>query len=216
MLFRPNMNEDKRSLYHALVVPLVFSFLFVFIFIFCYFADFSSYQLGVYPRSLKGLHGILTMPLVHGGFAHLMANLPPFFVLTVLLFSSYRKIAMPVLSLIWLCTGVLLWGIGRDSWHIGASGLIYGLSSFLFLSGLFRRDKQLMAVSLVVVFLYGSILWYMFPWGVKENVSWEGHLSGAVVGVILALFYRNSEPQKPAEPEEEDEEEFPFDWQIED
>jgi len=94
-----------------------------------------------------------------------------------------------------IVSGVLLWIIGGTGNHIGASGIVYGLASFLFWSGVIRRNLLLMRISLVVVFLYGGMIWWMLP--IKEGVSWEGHLSGALVGLILAIFYRNSGPKRP-------------------
>ena len=137
------------------------------------------------------------MPFVHGGFKHLIANSFPFLILGTALFYFYREISLKVLIGIWLLSGIWVWFGGRDSWHIGVSGVIYGLSSFLFFSGLIRKNVQLSALALVVAFLYGSMIWGIFPdFFPEKNISWEGHLGGLVAGIILAFYYRKSGPQR--------------------
>ena len=165
--------------------------------------------LGVYPRSISGLTGILTQPLVHSGIKHLTSNSVPLLFLSWCLFFFYKDTGYTVFPLLWLFSGLLTWFIGRESWHIGASGVIYGMSFFLFFSGVLRRHIPLMAISIVVVFLYGSAVWYMFPVAelMTENISWEGHLSGAISGFLCACAFRKYGPQKPKEIESEEEEE---------
>jgi membrane associated rhomboid family serine protease len=136
------------------------------------------------------------MPYVHGDVNHLLANSGPFLILGTALFYFYRDISMRVLIGIWLLSGIWVWFGGRDSWHIGASGVIYGLSSFLFFSGVIRKNTQLAALALIVAFLYGSMIWGIFPdFFPKENISWEGHLGGFIAGIILAVYYRKAGPQ---------------------
>jgi membrane associated rhomboid family serine protease len=106
-----------------------------------------------------------------------------------------------------LFSGIILWIIGRESWHIGASGLIYALAFFLFFSGLIRRHIPLIAISLIITFLYGSMVWHIFPWKVNDPISWEGHLSGGFTGLMLAVFFRNQGPQRPIHEWEDEEEE---------
>ena len=168
------------------------------------------YWMGVYPRTIQGALGILTMPLVHSGVAHLFSNSLPLLVLCWCLFYFYRDLGYSVFPLLWIFSGFITWLIGRESWHIGASGLIYGLSFFLFFSGVFRRYIPLMSISILVVFLYGSTIWYMFPIVelLKENISWEGHLSGAFSGFFCACIFIKYGPQKPVEEFEEEEEEI--------
>jgi membrane associated rhomboid family serine protease len=155
------------------------------------------------------LKGILTEPLIHSGLRHLFSNSIPLIVLGWCLFYFYNEIGFAVMPVLWLLSGFFTWCIGRESWHIGASGLVYALSFFLFFSGIFRKYIPLMAVSLLVVFLYGSSLWNMFPVAeiVDPSISWEGHLSGAVSGLIGAAIFRHYGPQKPEEAEELEEEE---------
>ena len=167
------------------------------------------YWLGVYPREFSGLLGIFTQPLVHSGFKHLFSNsVPLLFLLWCLLF-FYKDLGYTVFPLLWIFSGLITWCIGRESWHIGASGLVYGLSFFLFFSGVFRRHIPLMAISILVVFLYGSAVWYMFPVAelIQENISWEGHLSGAISGFTCACVLRKYGPQKPIEEIQDEENE---------
>jgi len=155
--------------------------------------------LGVLPRTAAGLPGIVSSVFIHGDITHIASNSLPLLVLGLMLFYFYRKIAIPVFVWIWLMSGIWLWIGGRNNaehptYHIGASTLIYGLATFLFFSGVFRKHLQLMAVSAVVVFLYGSILWGIFP--LKTEISWEGHLFGAIAGVMVAFNYRGEGPQR--------------------
>lgn len=151
---------------------------------------------GIYPLTLKGLPGIVLSPLIHADFKHLLSNSIPLFLLSTALFYFYSEISMKVLSFAWLFTGLLVWMAGRDAWHIGASGLVYSLASFLFFSGILRRYFRLVALSLLIVFLYGSMVWGIFP-GIYKNVSWESHMLGFFSGLILAIWFRNEGPQKP-------------------
>ncbi|ALJ06154.1 hypothetical protein APS56_13895 [Pseudalgibacter alginicilyticus] len=150
--------------------------------------NFSKY--GIYPQSLKGLRGIIFSPFVHGSITHIYHNTVPLFVLSMALFYFYRSIAWKILFLGILISGFLTWCIGRPSYHIGASGLIYVLVSFTFFKGVFAKHFRLIALSLLVVFLYGSMIWYTMP--IEQGISWEGHLSGLITGFIFALFFRKS------------------------
>jgi membrane associated rhomboid family serine protease len=156
--------------------------------------DFSSF--GVYPRHISGLKGIIFSPFIHGDYYHLFDNSIPLLVLGTLLFYFYRGIAWEISLLLMLVSGFWLWIIGRESYHIGASGFIYGLAAFLFVSGIVRKNLSLLTISLLVVFLYGSLIWGVFP--IDAHVSWEGHLSGGVAGIILAWNYRKRGPKQPS------------------
>jgi membrane associated rhomboid family serine protease len=163
--------------------------------------------LGIYPLSIKGIPGILLSPLIHADFTHLFNNSLPLFFLGTALFYFYSEIAVKISVWTYFLTGMLVWLAGRDAWHIGASGLIYGLASFLFFSGIIRKYFRLVALSLLIVFIYGSMVWGMFP-HIYKNVSWESHMLGFISGLILAINYRNEGPQEPVYDwmEEEDEE----------
>jgi len=164
---------------------------------------------GIYPLALKGLPGIFLSPFVHSDLAHIVNNSIPLLVLGTALFYFYGEVSLKVFLLNWLFTGVMVWVAGREAWHIGASGLVYGLVFFIFFSGIIRGHFRLMALSLLVVFLYGSMVWGMFPI-MPVNISWESHMLGAVSGIFLAIWYRDEGPQAPVYEwldEEEEEEE---------
>jgi len=148
---------------------------------------------GVYPRTLTGLRGIFFSPFIHGSIKHLFNNSIPLFILLSSLFYFYRKIAFKILLYGTFLGGLLTWVIARESYHIGASGIVYLLFSFILFSGLIRKYYRLIAVSLIVIFLYGSMIWYILP--VKEGVSWEGHLSGFIIGLLFSFIYRKHGPQ---------------------
>ncbi len=153
------------------------------------------YKYGVKPRTLSGLIGIITSPFIHStnGFSHIFNNSIPAFVLTWLLFYNYRNIAFKVFIIIFLGTGLLVWIFGRDSYHIGMSGVIYGLTSFLMICGFLTKNLSVAAISLLVIFLYGSLIWGIFP--LTPGVSFEGHFFGFFVGAILAIAFRKQLPQ---------------------
>ena len=162
--------------------------------------NFNRY--GIYPRTIGGLKGILFSPFIQGDIKHLYHNSAPLFVLFFCLLYFYRSIAYKVFFFGALLTGFITWIIARNSYHIGASGIIYMLFSFVFFSGIIRRNFRLVAVSLMIIFLYGSMVWYLLP--VKESISWEGHLSGFLTGLAFSIFYRNVGPKK-----------FEYDWEKE-
>ena len=146
-------------------------------------------EFGIEPRKIIGLRGVLFSPFIHGSVEHLYNNTIPLITLMVTLFYFYSKDAFKVLVFGILFSGILTWCIGRPSYHIGASGLIYVLVSFIFFKGIFAKHYRLIALSLAIVFLYGSMIWYIFP--IKEGISWEGHLSGFLVGLVFAIIYKS-------------------------
>lgn len=198
--------ENKRILY-AFFVPALFVLVLWLIMLLEWGIDIDWFRLGIYPRKIEGLLGIITEPLIHSDVKHLFSNSFPLLVLGWCLFYFYKDLGYIVFPLIWIISGIITWSIGRESWHIGASGLVYGLSFFLFVSGILRKYIPLMAISILVVFLYGSIVWNMSPISelVDAGISWEGHLSGAISGTVLAVIFRRSGPQKPADPFENEE-----------
>jgi len=198
--------EIRRMIYAAYVPCILLTILWL-VLLWEWNFQTNLYWLGVYPRTVSGLLGILTEPFVHANAKHLISNSIPLLVLSWCLFYFYKDLGYVVFPILWILSGFITWCIGRESWHIGASGLIYGLSFFLFFSGIFRQSIQLMAISIFVVFLYGSTVWGMFPvWElIEENVSWEGHLSGALSGFFCASVLRKYGPQKSADPFENDE-----------
>ncbi len=160
-------------------------------------------EYGIYPQRITGLRGILFGPFIHADLKHLFNNSVPLLVLGTSLFYFYRNVRWKVL--IWgaLLTGLFTWIIGRPAVHIGASGVVYLLAAFLFFKGILSKQYQLTALALVVVFLYGSLLWYVFP--IDPKISWEGHLSGFVVGLVFAFIFKSEQmPKRKYAWEEED------------
>ena len=149
--------------------------------------NFNKY--GVYPREFKGLRGVFFSHFIHSNTKHLFNNSIPLFVLLLSVFMFYKEVALKVLVYGALLTGFLTWIIARESYHIGASGVVYLLFSFVFFSGILKKHFRLVALSLIVIFLYGSMIWYVLP--IKDGMSWEGHLSGFVIGLVLAFLYKN-------------------------
>lgn len=170
--------------------------------------DWDFTHLGIYPLEQRGVFGIFAHPLVHASWRHLLTNAFPLFFLSWCLYYFYKDIASLILFSIWLLEGTLTFCIGHPGWHVGASGIIYGLAFFLFFSGLIRRHVPLVAVALLVTFLYGGLVWNMFPHFVKATTSWEGHLSGAIAGTLCALLFMRKGPQQmdPFADDEQEEE----------
>ena len=172
--------------------------------------DLELVRFGVRPRQLAGLPGILFAPLLHGSFAHLIANSLPLLVLGTGMLHLYPNSAVRVVPAVYVGPGIAVWLFGRGSIHIGASGLIYGLVSYIFIAGMLRRDKRAIAAALLVSFMYGALVWGLLP--IESGVSWETHLAAALIGVILAfaLRHRDIPPRnryswedEPDEPENE-------------
>ncbi len=170
-------------------IPLSFLFTIwvVNIFQFVYRLDFG--YLGIYPRDTTTLFGIFTSPIIHGSWGHLLSNSIPLLVLGLLLFFTYERIAIWVWTFNYFLTGLMVWLFARDSYHIGASGIVYGLASFLLFIGFFRMDIKSIAVSSGVALFYGGMVWGIFP--LERGISWESHLFGGIVGLLLAFLYRN-------------------------
>lgn len=151
-------------------------------------------RLGIYPRTVSGLPGIFLAPLIHGSIGHLYNNTLPLAILLAALFFFYREIAVKVLVIGIIGSGLFTWAIARPAYHIGASGVIYFLASFMFFMGILSRYYRLVALSLLVAFLYGGMLWYIFP--VVDEMSWEGHLGGFLTGLVLAVALRRKLPRQ--------------------
>lgn len=199
----------------TLAIPLYFVLLLWVIFLIEMKFGFNFAKYGVKPRSLVGLRGVFFSPFIHGDTKHLFNNSIPLFVLLTTLLYFYKKVAFKVLVYGTLLLGLLTWIIARDSYHIGASGIVYLLFGFIFFSGLFQQYYRLIAVSLMVIFLYGGMIWYIFP--TKDGISWEGHLSGLIIGFLFAVFYRNSSPKSAQyDWEKEDYQKDAFDLQFDD
>ena len=179
---------EKRIFFHSLIFPAIFVFLFWMIEIAEQTLRISLVKFGIYPLHLKGLAGIITSPFIHSNFNHLISNSVPFFILMAALIYFYRRISYRIFFQLYLLAGICLWFFGREAWHIGASGVVYAMAAFHLVSGIIRNDLRLLTLSIVVVFLYGSLVWGLLP--IDPAISWEGHLWGAISGFILAFYYR--------------------------
>lgn len=173
--------------------------------------DSGIRHFGIYPQKAEGLLGVFTSPFIHSNISHLYNNSIPLLILSMALFYFYNKIAWRILFFGMLISGLLTWFIGKSGNHIGASGVIYMLVSFIFFKGIIAKHYRLIALSLIIIFLYGSMIWYVFP--IKDGVSWEGHLGGLITGFLLALVFRTNiaKPEKYLwETENYNEENDPF------
>jgi membrane associated rhomboid family serine protease len=153
--------------------------------------DLSNH--GIFPRTVIGLQGVFFSPFLHGDFNHVANNSLPLFILSTSLIYFYREISLKVLIYGVLLSGIITWVIGRESYHIGASSLIYVLFSFIFFKGLQTQYYRLIALSFVVVLLYGGMVWYVFPQpeiAGESSISWEGHLAGLISGFVFAMRFK--------------------------
>lgn len=187
--------DDSRRLRRVVIaVGLFVAFLWLIKIIDAVFA-LELAQYGIKPRTLSGLRGILLSPLIHGSWLHIFANTLPLFILASALAYGYPDAARIALPAIFLVSGVCVWIFARGSYHIGASGLTHGMMFFVFVSGVLRRDRRAIALALLVFFLYGGMIWTIFPG--DPHVSFESHLFGAIVGVALAFLLRGHDPAPP-------------------
>jgi len=198
---------EKKIFKYSLLIPVAIVAVFWLVKLIenLYHLDLSAF--GILPLTVEGLPGIIFSPFIHGSYDHLLSNTFPFLILLFALLYFYRRLAYRIFFLIYILSGICVWLGGRASYHIGASGIVYGMASFLFFSGIFRKDANLLTISIIVVFLYGSMFWGIFP--LKPEISWESHLWGSASGLLLAFYYRHQGPVRPAsswenEPEEDD------------
>ena len=168
--------------------------------------DLELQRFGVRPRQFAGLPGILLAPLLHGGPVHLIANSMPLLVLGTGMLYLYPNSALKVLLAVYLGPGIAVWLFAEGSVHVGSSGLVYGLVSYIFVAGLIRLDRRAIAASLLVCFLYGTLVWGVLP--IRPGVSWETHLAAALIGLLLAIALRRLDvpPRKRYSWEDETEE----------
>ena len=193
----PIPSSNKQQFIDAVFIPLILGIIMILTFILEKGMDWDFHSAGVYPRRIENIWGIFTVIFIHADWSHLANNVISFVLLSSFLYYFYKQVASQVMVISYIFSGFILWLIGRDSWHIGASGLIYSLAFFLFFSGIFRKHVPLIALSFVIAFIYGSMIWHIFPWQIEDPVSWEGHLAGGTIGLILSICYRNEGPQKP-------------------
>lgn len=198
---------QKEDLARTFIPSFLFVLLLWAIHIFQVQTGISFNTFGIYPKTIYGLKGIFFAPLIHADFNHLINNSIPLLILTTTICHFYNSISLKLFSLLWLVTGMCVWIGGREAYHIGASGLIYGEASFLFFSGVFRKNIRLAAISLLVVFLYGGMVWGVFP--IFREISWESHLFGGFTGLTFAFVFKDESPfNEMVEIEDEDEDDY--------
>jgi membrane associated rhomboid family serine protease len=217
------MGEEAQTLKQSLKLPIAFVLLLWGIHLIEVLSDEElAAFMGILPRQAEGLLGIVTFPLIHGGWGHLSSNSLPLIILGTAILFFYRPIALRSIAFIYLLHGALVFLAARPVTHIGASGLVYGFAAFLLTSGILRRERSLMALSMLVIFIYGvrrerslmalsmlvifiygGMIWGVLP--IREGVSWEGHLFGAIAGIAAAFYYRREGPQRT-----------PYEWEQED
>lgn len=184
------MGSEVSSLSQSIIVPsrLVFLMWLTFTIEFVLGYNLSSY--GIEPRALSGLIGIFVSPMLHGGIAHIVSNTIPVLVLGTSLYYFYPRIASKAFFVCYIITGLVVWLVGRNSYHIGASGLIYAIASFLLFLGIFRRDFKSLFISLIIAVAYWRLIFGILP--VMPGVSYESHIAGAIVGGAVAFRMRKT------------------------
>lgn len=209
-----HVNIEKKKLLNSFYVPIALIIVMYALMWIQWYFSISLTFLGVHPLHKDGLIGIFTSVFIHGSWGHLLGNTIPFFIFASGLYYFYPKISNKILIGLWLTSGLYLWLFARDNWHIGASGLVYSLAFFHIVISIIQREMRLTAFSMLIIFLYGSMLWGFFPeFFPKENISWQGHLMGAIVGVIFALFFYKQAPTSEeffTDEDENDDEEDPY------
>ena len=188
-------NAEQQWLKKSLLLPLLFVGVIWFVKLVELSFGISFSFLGIEPRTLTGLRGVVLSPFLHGDLSHLFSNSFPIIVLGFIILQTYRSIVWQLLFWLTIMSGFWTWTIGRPSYHIGASGVIYGMAFFVFVSGVLRRDTRSMALAMLVTFLYGGFVWGLLP--IQEGVSWEGHIAGALAGIFCAIYFRDVNKPEP-------------------
>ena len=190
-----NPREDARHLKRSFTLVACFTALLWLIKVVEMTLGANLVEYSIYPGQLSGLAGILWAPLIHSSFSHLFANTAPLLILGTVLIYGYPKSAKIVIPVVYFATGLCVWLFARHAFHLGASGLTFGFMFFVFSIGVLRWDKRAISLSMVVFFLYGGMIWGIFP--NKPDISYESHLFGAIIGVVLAVLLRNYDPPPP-------------------
>jgi membrane associated rhomboid family serine protease len=196
------MSSEKKKFIKSIKLPILFLAIIMAIEFVSNIFNLSFVQLGIFPREITGLIGIFTAPLIHSDIGHLYSNAIPLFVLGTSIFYFYPTSSKKITVIIYFFTNILVWIFARESYHIGASGIVYGLFSFLFFSGVFRKDRRAITLSVLTIFLYGGMAYGIFP--TKEGISWESHLFGFIIGIFTAHFFRIKDVYKKYDWEEEE------------
>ena len=181
------MRFDNRK-YRAVLIPTIWVVLMASVHLIQVLTNLPIYKLGVYPRFFSGLKGIVFAPFIHGDLGHLFFNMMPLFALGLIIYYFYPRVATRSMLMIYFLTGISVWAFGGYNYHIGASGVVYGMVSFVFWTGVFRRNLKSIVLALVILFFYQGMFSGLIP---KEGVSWESHLYGALAGIFAAFFYKD-------------------------
>lgn len=190
------MNDNHFKYTNSVIaLPLFFVWFLWFVYWLEIRFDFDFTEKGIFPRTFSGLQGVFFSPFIHSDIEHLYNNSIPLLVLLAALRYFYAKQSVMVISYGILFSGIITWIIGRENYHIGASGLIYVLFSFIFFKGILNQYYRLVALSLAVIVIYGGMIWYVFP-KVNETISWEGHLAGMITGFVFAMIYKTPDYKK--------------------
>lgn len=190
-----NPREDSRHLKRSFAAVASFTAILWLIKIVEAAVGADLFKYGVYPGQLSGLAGILWAPLIHSSFSHLFANTAPLLILGTALLYGYPKSSKIVIPIVYFGTGLGVWFFARHAFHVGASGLTFGFMFFVFTVGALRWDRRAIALAMVVFFLYGGMIWGIFP--NKPDISFESHFFGAMIGITLAVLLRNYDPRTP-------------------
>ena len=209
----PPIQPEKKQEIEDIILAVIYPLLFVILLWVIYFIDknisFDLAMLGLHPLHFKGLIGILTAPLIHTTFDHIFSNSLSFFVIGFGLFFLYKRKSIPIFFFIYLTSGLWGWFFARSGYHIGASGVVYGMFFFILTSAIVKWEKRTMAFSLLITFLFGAIVWGFFPvFFPDRNISWELHTTGAISGIVAAVYFRKEGPQKEIPLLEEDDEDI--------
>ena len=205
--------SDTRRLRIAFAVAFSFALLLWVLMLVEHLSGVAFVQFGIYPRQAVGLPGILCAPLIHASVPHLFANTPPIIVIGTMLLYGYPRASIVFLPVLYFASGFAVWLFAREAYHIGASGLAFGLLFFVFTAGVLRWERRTIAISLLVFFLYGGMISGVIP-GDRE-ISFESHLSGAIIGIFMAFLLRHRDPESPRKQyswEQEEAESDDYDW----
>jgi len=199
------MAEEKNSFWKTIVFAFALVAILWIVFLLQFLGVINTDTYGNWPKHLEGLKGIIFSPFIHGSFEHLISNTLPILVLLTVLMNAYPRIAIFVLVFIHIVSGIMVWTFAPDTGvHIGISGIIYGIAAFLVASGIFRKDRNSIAIAIFVVLMYGGMVVGFIP---TKGVSWQSHLYGSLCGVFMAIVFRKTDLPEPTEVELEKAEE---------
>ncbi|MCX7769228.1 MAG: rhomboid family intramembrane serine protease [Flavobacteriales bacterium] len=213
------VKDDSPGPWKSLLVGFLASCSLLVVFVIDRWGQLKLWRFALVPRDVSGLIGVITAPFIHGSWGHLMSNFSAVFALVSLSYFYFKSFFPSLIFFIWVASGLWTWGFARPHYHLGASGIVYGLAAFCFASGIVSRNFRLRALALLVAFLYGGLVWGIWPLPFNESISWEMHLSGLLSGVLAVFLFRDDlpRPEKPSweeEPEEDLEDPPDAYWKV--